>query len=105
MSVYRRCTTQTKFQLGMGSVAVFRSFDRLKNWLELETLCNRAEQRPNETLNLWVHGSSPWRVTIKLRRQILLRARVTQSCRAHRAWVTHGSHRYGGTAWNSLRPA
>jgi len=32
-----------------------------------------------------------------------LTARCDPELSPNRTWVTHGSHRYGGTAWNCLR--
>src|SRR5207249_4243830 len=71
---------------------------------DLTEPCETPGTIERETLNLWVHGSSPWRVTTKPRSHIHLRPHVTQSCSADRTWVTHGSHGDGGAAWDNLRP-
>jgi hypothetical protein len=63
MRVYHRCTTETEFHSVAGSTTAFLNFDSVESWREIETSGNSAKQSTEWTLNLWVQGSSPWRVT------------------------------------------
>ena len=64
MRVYHRCTTETRFHSGAGNSRIFLNSDCLESWRQIETSCNSVKLGAEMTLNLWVHGSSPWRVTI-----------------------------------------
>lgn len=63
MRVYHRCTTETKFHSGAGNGRMLPNSDCLESWRQIQTSCNCVKQGAETTLNLWVHGSSPWRVT------------------------------------------
>jgi hypothetical protein len=66
MRVDHRGTTETKSHSGAENSRMFLNSDYLESWRQIETSCNSVKQGAEATLNLWVLGSSPRRVTLLL---------------------------------------